>query len=96
MDRERRCGAAVPAALAVAKHWGSAEPLESSFTKKTAKVVLTHVQRKTTELGKVLEHKAGRKQLRLWGDLITLYNCLKGGCREVGVSLFFQAPVRVC
>ncbi|KAK4832748.1 hypothetical protein QYF61_025277 [Mycteria americana] len=48
-----------------------------------------HYKRDIEVLERV-QRRATKQKRRLRGDLIAVYNCLKGGCSEVGVGLFSQ------
>ena len=61
---------------------------------------LEHVQRRTVKLWRVwsISLSWGNWDCLVWRragswDVITLYNCLKGGCVEMKVGLFFQVTV---
>ncbi|KAJ7411172.1 hypothetical protein WISP_103903 [Willisornis vidua] len=73
---------------------GKLSDLQPRPKKGPEKNALGYTVRRTTELVKGLELELfSLERRRLRGDLVTLYNHLKGGCNQVGVSLFSQATV---
>ena len=72
---------------------GNATGLGQSGWKKDLEA-LECIQWRSMKLMRGLEHKLyvewmKELKMRRWSDLISVYNCLKGGCDKVGVDLYF-------